>query len=86
MPPPFPFVPFLVAAGAGQYSPKKFLGALALGRGVRYSIAAGLGYFYGSHVLRFFNRYYKPALAILIGLAVIGAILSVVQYLRMKKK
>jgi membrane protein YqaA with SNARE-associated domain len=86
LPPPFPFVPFLVAAGAGQYSPKKFLGALTLGRGVRYSIAAGLGYFYGRHVLRFFNRYYKHALAILIGLAVIGAILSLIQYLRMRKK
>jgi len=27
LPPPFPFVPFLIAAGAGQYSPKKFLAA-----------------------------------------------------------
>jgi membrane protein YqaA with SNARE-associated domain len=85
MPPPFPFFPFLVAAGAGQYSPKKFLGALILGRGVRYTIGAGLGYFYGRHVLRFFNHYYKPAMAILIGLAVLGAVLSLVQYLRMRK-
>jgi membrane protein YqaA with SNARE-associated domain len=86
MPPPFPFVPFLLAAGAMQYSPKKFLGALTLGRGVRYSIAAGLGFLYGRHILRFFDQYYKPAMAVLIGLAVIGAIVSVVQYLRMKKK
>jgi len=85
MPPPFPFVPFLLAAGAMQYSPKKFLGALTLGRGVRYSIAAGLGFLYGRHILRFFNQYYKPAMAILIGLAVVGAVVSVVQYLRMKK-
>src|SRR5580704_12560561 len=76
MPPPFPFVPFLLAAGAMQYSPKKFLGALTVGRGVRYSIVAGLGFLYGSHILRFFNRYYKPAMAILIGLAVIGAVIS----------
>ena len=86
MPPPFPFVPFLLAAGAMQYSPKKFLGALSLGRGVRYTIAAGLGYLYGRHILRFFNRYYKPALAILIGLAVIGAVLTLIQYLRMRKE
>jgi len=86
LPPPFPFVPFLIAAGAGQYPPKKFLAALATGRGVRYSIAAGLGYMYGSHVLRFFNQYYKPAMAILIGLAIIGAILSLIQYLRVRKK
>jgi membrane protein YqaA with SNARE-associated domain len=86
MPPPFPFVPFLLAAGAMQYSPRKFLGALTLGRGLRYTIAAGLGYVYGNHVLRFFSRYDKPAVAILIGLAVIGAVLSLVQYLRIKKR
>jgi membrane protein YqaA with SNARE-associated domain len=86
LPPPFPFVPFLVAAGAMQYSKAKFLGALTLGRAVRYSIAAFLGFHYGIHILRFFSQYYKPAMAILIGLAVIGAIMSIVQYLRMKKK
>jgi membrane protein YqaA with SNARE-associated domain len=85
LPPPFPFVPFLLAAGAMQYPKQKFLGALTLGRGVRYSIAAGLGYLYGNHILRFFSRYYKPAMAILIGLAVIGAVLSLIQYARMKK-
>jgi len=85
LPPPFPFVPFLLAAGALQYSPKKFLGALSLGRGVRYSVAAGLGFLYGRHILRFFNKYHAPALAILIGLAVIGAVLTLIQYLRARK-
>jgi membrane protein YqaA with SNARE-associated domain len=85
LPPPFPFVPFLIVAGAMQYSRAKFIGALTLGRAVRYSIAAFLGFHYGTHILRFFSHYYKPALAILIGLAVIGAILSLFQYLRMKK-
>ena len=86
MPPPFPFVPFLLAAGAMQYSRKKFLAALALGRGIRYSIVAGLGFLYGNHILRFFSKYYKLAAAVLIGLAVIGAGLSLVQYLRYRKK
>src|ERR1700731_564611 len=86
LPPPFPFVPFLIAAGAMQYSRAKFIGALTLGRGIRYSIAAFLGFHYGVHILRFFSHYYKPAMAILIGLAVIGAVLSVIQYLRMRKK
>src|SRR6267154_1839732 len=86
MPPPFPFVPFLIAAGAMQYPRQKFLGALTLGRGLRYTIAASLGYIYGNNILRFFSRYSKPAMAILIGLAVIGAVLSLIQYFRMKKK
>jgi membrane protein YqaA with SNARE-associated domain len=86
MPPPFPFLPFLLAAGAMQYPRKKFLGALLLGRGLRYFIDAWLGFHYGRHILRFFSQYYKPAMAILIGLAVIGTVLSVIQYRRYKKK
>jgi membrane protein YqaA with SNARE-associated domain len=82
LPPPFPFVPFLLAAGAMQYSRNKFLGALVLGRGVRYSIAAYLGFLYGNHIVRFFSRYDKPAIAILICLAIVGGILSIIQYLR----
>jgi membrane protein YqaA with SNARE-associated domain len=84
LPPPFPFVPFLLAAGALQYSRKKFLSALVVGRGIRYSIAAYLGALYGTHIVRFFARYEKPALGILIGLAVVGGILSLIQYLRYK--
>lgn len=86
LPPPFPFVPFLLAAGAMQYPRKKFLAALALGRGVRYTILAGLGFHYGRHVLRFFDQYYAPALAILIGVAVIGAIVSLMGYFRHRGK
>jgi membrane protein YqaA with SNARE-associated domain len=85
LPPPFPFVPFLLAAGAMQYSQKKFLGALVLGRAVRYSIAAYLGFVYGRHILRFFDRYNKPAIAILVGLAVIGGAVSLIQYLRYRR-
>ena len=82
LPPPFPMVPFLLAAGAMQYSRKKFLAALTLGRGIRYTILASLGARYGSHIVRFFARYYKPALAILIGLAVLGGIMTLVEYYR----
>jgi membrane protein YqaA with SNARE-associated domain len=85
IPPPFPFLPFLLAAGAMQYSRKKVLGALVLGRGLRYSLDAWLGFHYGRHVLRFFSRYYKPAVGILVGLAVIGTVLSLIQYFRYKK-
>jgi membrane protein YqaA with SNARE-associated domain len=84
LPPPFPFFPFLLAAGAMQYSRKKFLTALVLGRGVRYSIVAYLGVLYGNRIVRFFARYNKEALGVLIGLAVVGGILTLIQYLRYK--
>ena len=86
LPPPFPIVPFLLAAGAMQYSRQEFVAALALGRGIRFTIVAGLGAIYGRHIVRFFSRYYKPALFILIGLAVIAGVFSLVQYYRYKNR
>jgi membrane protein YqaA with SNARE-associated domain len=86
LPPPFPIVPFLLAAGALQYSRQKFVAALALGRGVRFTILAGLGAIYGRHIVRFFSRYYMPALITLIALAVIAGVLSLIQYYRYKSR
>jgi membrane protein YqaA with SNARE-associated domain len=86
LPPPFPIVPFILAAGALQYSRRKFVGALALGRGVRYTIIAGLGALYGTRITAFFAQYYKAALGILIGLSLIGIAGAVWQYLRQRKE
>jgi membrane protein YqaA with SNARE-associated domain len=85
LPPPFPIVPALLAAGALQYPRKKFLAALALGRGIRYTILAFLGMRFGTHIVRFFSRYYEPAMFILIGLAVVGGVLALVEYKRAQK-
>lgn len=86
LPPPFPMVPFLLAAGALQYPRRRFLAALALGRGVRFLILAGLGAIYGRHIVGFFRQYYVPALVILIGLAVIGAVISLIGYWHHRQK
>jgi membrane protein YqaA with SNARE-associated domain len=86
LPPPFPLVPFLLAAGAMQYSRKKFVAALALGRALRFTIVAGLGAMYGRHIVRFFSQYYNPALFTLVALAVVGGIVSLVQYYRFKNR
>ncbi|OLB85511.1 MAG: hypothetical protein AUI17_05760 [Acidobacteriales bacterium 13_2_20CM_2_55_5] len=79
-------LPKKLAAGALQYSKKKFLGALALGRGIRFTIVAGLGAHYGNHIVRFFAKYYEPALYTLIGLAVVAGIFTLVGYLRYRRK
>jgi len=86
LPPPFPFVPFLLAAGAMQYSRKKFLAALALGRGLRYGILAYLGILYGRHFLRFFNKYTKPTIYALVAMSVIAGIAALVTYLRYRNQ
>jgi membrane protein YqaA with SNARE-associated domain len=85
LPPPFPLVPFLLAAGAMQYSWKKFLGALAIGRGIRFSILACLGAIYGRRITHLFTQHFKFALAVLILLLIGGAIAGLVQYLRYRK-
>ena len=86
LPPPFPLVPVLLAAGALQYPKRKFVGALALGRGVRYLVIAGLGSLYGKAIVQFFSRYYKPSVLILVGLAVLGSVISLVEYFRSRRE
>jgi membrane protein YqaA with SNARE-associated domain len=85
LPPPFPIVAMLLAAGALQYPTRKFLAALAVGRAVRYSLLAYLGFHYGRHIVRLFSQYYKPTLAILIAFSVIGALYGLFEYKRRQK-
>jgi membrane protein YqaA with SNARE-associated domain len=74
LPPPFPLVPFLVAAGAMQYSRVKFLIALTLGRAIRYTILAFLGQKYGRHILSFLSHHAYTLLFVSVGVAVAAAI------------
>jgi membrane protein DedA with SNARE-associated domain len=85
LPPPFPIVPALLAAGAMQYPRKKFLTALAVGRGIRYTVVAFLGAHFGAHIVAFFSKYYKPALFTLIGMAAVSGI-AIIAYLRLRRR
>ena len=38
------------------------------------------------HIVRFFSQYYRPALFTLVGLGVVGGIISLVQYYRYKRR
>ena len=85
LPPPFPLVPVLLTAGALQYSRKKFVAALTLGRSVRYFLVAGFGSIYARQITGFFNRYYKLAVFILFGLAVVGSIFALREYFHSRR-
>ena len=56
LPPPVPMTPFVVAAGATQYSLKKFLTALTLARLVRYIFLASLAAHYGRQIINLISR------------------------------
>ena len=71
LPPPFPLVPVLMAAGVMQYPAKKFLAALALGRGIRFLVVAYLGMLYGTEIVKWLSQYYEPLLYTFIALGVL---------------
>jgi membrane protein YqaA with SNARE-associated domain len=80
LPPPFPIVPVLMAAGVMQYSRKKFLSALGIGRGIRFFVVAFLGKLYGTAIAGWLGHYYKPFLYVLIALGVAGGIAASVYF------
>ena len=84
LPPPMPMVPFVIAAGALQYSPRKFLLAMSLGRLARYCILAYLGAVYGRKIFAVVLAHGEVALMVTIGICVAGTIILVV--LRFKRK
>jgi membrane protein DedA with SNARE-associated domain len=73
LPPPAPMVPFVLAAGAMQYSVTKFVAAMTLGRIVRYSILAYLAARYGRHILRLISQVGHPILICTIALIAAAA-------------
>ena len=85
LPPPVPIVPFLLAPGILEYSRKKFLLALAAGRGVRYTIVAYLASRYGRGVYQWVGHYYKPILIAIIALGFIAGGV-VIWYVKKRKR
>jgi len=57
LPPPFPFLPLLVAAGALGVTRRQLLPALAIGRILRYGLEAGLAAVYGARILALWSAY-----------------------------
>jgi membrane protein YqaA with SNARE-associated domain len=75
LPPPLPTVPFLIAAGAMQYSRTKFLTALTVGRLIRYTIFALLGAMYGGQIISLLTRHGYAVLFTALGVAIAATII-----------
>jgi membrane protein YqaA with SNARE-associated domain len=82
LPPPVPISPFFVAPGALKYPLKKFLGAVFVGRSIRYAVVAYLGSIYGSRVFHWMYRYYRPILYTLLALLVVGGLVGLFYWRR----
>lgn len=76
LPPPVPLTPFLLAAGALKMPQRKFLTAFIASRAARHAIAAGLGLYYGRHILRLWNhisaKYATPILIVVWASIILG--------------
>jgi membrane protein YqaA with SNARE-associated domain len=86
LPPPVPLVPFVIAAGATQYSTQKFLVALTLGRMIRYSLLALLAARYGRQIIKFIAHPAHPTLYVVFGVAVVAGVIAFVVLSARKKK
>ena len=86
LPPPMPMVPFVIAAGALQYSPKKFLAAMTLGRLARYFILAYLGAVYGRKIFAVVLAHGEVALMVTVGVAVAVAVILVVLHYKRRRE
>ncbi len=86
LPPPMPMVPFVIAAGALQYSPRKFLLAISLGRLLRYSILAYLGAVYGRKIFAVVLAHGEVALFVTIGVAVAVTVVLLLMRYRRKRE
>jgi membrane protein YqaA with SNARE-associated domain len=85
LPPPMPMVPFVIAAGALQYSAKKFLAAITLGRVVRYCILAYLGAKYGRRIFAVVLAHGEMTVAVMSGLVVVVVLWLVLMRMRRKR-
>jgi membrane protein YqaA with SNARE-associated domain len=85
LPPPAPMVIFMLAAGAMQYSVKKFLLALTLGRTIRYSLLAFLAARYGRYVMTLFSRHAHAVLIVVVVL-IVAAVAALIFILTSKRK
>jgi membrane protein YqaA with SNARE-associated domain len=79
LPPPFPMVPFLIAAGASQYPRGKFLAALAIGRAVRYTILGVLGFVYGRWIVTEMRKHFYVVIGVGCAMVLISATVAFIR-------
>ena len=84
LPPPFPFTPVIMTASALQCSRRKLLGAVFVGRLVRYTVEAILALYFGRRVIAYFNS--DVVSYIVYGLIAVAIVLSTLSLLRWFKR
>ena len=77
IPPPFPFTPFVLTAGALHFSRLRLFPLLAVARLARFGVEAALAVKYGTELVRWMESdTFKIAIGVFVAIAVIGTIVS----------
>jgi membrane protein YqaA with SNARE-associated domain len=83
IPPPFPFTPFVLAAGALEVDPKMFFSVLTVCRVFRFSLEAVLALRYGPSILTWLDSdIFHDVVTFLIVVAIALTTLSIVKLVR----
>jgi membrane protein YqaA with SNARE-associated domain len=86
LPPPVPLLPFILAAGALQYSPYKFIVAVTAGRFPRYCILAFLAARYGRGILKYLTSDGHVLVVIVVALLLAAAAACLFLLTRKRRK
>lgn len=83
IPPPFPFTPFVLAAGALEVKARTFFVTLAVCRILRFGLEAALALAYGDRIMGWFDSdLFHDVVMVFIAIAVLLTLLSIVQVIR----
>lgn len=87
IPPPFPFTAFVLSSGALGVSARLFFPAMFVARLVQYGLEGALAAKYGRHIVRWMRTpAFKMVVSFIIGLAVIGTVVSAIAVIRASRK
>jgi membrane protein YqaA with SNARE-associated domain len=86
LPPPVPLLPFVLAAGALQYSPYRFTTAIAAGRFARYTILGFLAARYGRGILKYLTSDGHVIVVTVVALLLAAVAVTVFLLTRKRKK
>lgn len=82
LPPPLPFTPFVAAASLAKMPLRKLLGAVAVGRVLRFLAEGVLAILFGRHILRLLESdAFKVGMFSLFLLAIVGSIITLMRWL-----
>jgi membrane protein YqaA with SNARE-associated domain len=83
-PPPVPFKLFVLLAGVAKMPAGKFIAAIIVGRGIRFSTIGLLAIYYGDQAVRFGRQYGEILLVLITGILLVSCVVYVVDRRRSK--